>query len=90
MCIRDSKNVNFANDIKPWLGNRAAFAVLSPTDTKKQPPALFALAVTDEAKAREWATSMLARKSSNSDTDVTARSGFLLFTSKKDLSLIHI
>ncbi len=85
---KDLKSVNFANDIKPWLGNRAAFAVLSPTDTKKQPPALFALAVTDEAKAREWATSMLAKKSSNSDTDVTARSGFLLFTSKKDTSTI--
>ena len=85
---KDLKSVNFANDIKPWLGNRAAFAVLSSTDTKKQPPALFALAVTDEAKAKEWATSMLAKKSSNSDTDVTPRSGFLLFTSKKDTSTI--
>lgn len=43
---------NWSNDVEPWLGERAAMAVLPPAADGEDPVALAVLAVTDEGKAR--------------------------------------
>lgn len=85
---KDLKAVNYANDIKPWLGNRAAVALLSTVDAKKRPHVLFAVAVTDEGKAKDWVNSMLTKKSAANEVDLTYRGGFMLFTAKTDTGAI--
>lgn len=79
--------VSYETDIKPWLGSRAAAAVLAQSTAKDKPAVMFALAVTDEAKARESLTSILAKKGVT-DTDVTMKSGYAILTEKGTTSIV--
>ena len=79
--------VSYDTDIKPWLGSRAAAAVLAQSTAKDKPAVMFALAVTDEAKARESLTSILAKKGVT-DTDVTMKSGYAILTEKGTTSIV--
>ncbi|MET7284136.1 DUF3352 domain-containing protein [Kribbella sp. NPDC005582] len=48
----DLKDVDYARDVEPWLGDRVGIAALPATDAKKKEPSLvFALQVKDEKKA---------------------------------------
>ena len=48
--VGGGKSVNFATDIKPWLGNEVAVAFLNTTSSAAG--SLIALAVTDQSRAR--------------------------------------
>lgn len=47
------KDVDYANDIEPWLGDRIGLAILAPRDGGKDPVVVAAVQVKDEAKAKE-------------------------------------
>lgn len=47
------KDVDYANDIDPWLGDRVGLAVLAPRDGEESPMIVAAVQVKDEAKANE-------------------------------------
>ena len=87
---KDLQAVNYTTEVKPWLGSRAAFAGLAPANAKRDVPVIVALAVTDEGKARDWVSAMLTKKQAGSSkpTDVTVRSGYLLFTQRSDTAAV--
>ncbi|MEI2825216.1 MAG: DUF3352 domain-containing protein [Dermatophilaceae bacterium] len=80
-------DVSYENDIKPWLGSRAAAAVLPQATAKDEPVAMFAVAVTDEGRARDSLTSILAKKGVT-NTDVTIKSGYAILTEKSSTSIV--
>lgn len=47
----DLKDIDYTNDIEPWLGDRAGLALLAPTTAGGQPIPVLAVQVKDEAKA---------------------------------------
>lgn len=49
----DLSDVDYAADIEPWLGDRVGLSLLAPEGSAKEPVAVVALAVKDEAKAKE-------------------------------------
>lgn len=49
----DLSDVDYATDIEPWLGDRVGLSLLAPEGSGKEPVAVIALAVKDEAKAKE-------------------------------------
>lgn len=56
--ILDGEDVNYARDIKPWLGDRAAFALLPAPGTDDGFTPLAVLAVTDRDAARAGLTAL--------------------------------
>ncbi len=77
---KDLKGVNYDSEVAPWLGDRAAGALLSG-GTEKNPRVVLAIAVTDEAKGKAGVEALLAKKQPT-DADVTMRSGYALITPK--------
>lgn len=49
----DLADIDYAQDVEPWLGDRAAFAMLAAQGSSTEPVMVAAVAVKDEAKARE-------------------------------------
>lgn len=49
----DLADVDYAQDVEPWLGDRVGLAMLAPSGPAKEPVPVFAVQVKDEAKARE-------------------------------------
>lgn len=84
---KDLSGVDYTTDIKPWLGSRAAVAMLAQANAKGEPVAMVALAVTDEGRARESLASLLSRKRANT-VDVSVRSGYAIFTEKSATSIV--
>lgn len=52
------KDVDYAADIEPWLGDRMGMAVLAPKEKGGDPIPVAAIQVTDEAKANEGMTKL--------------------------------
>jgi hypothetical protein len=74
-----TKDVSYAKDIEPWLGDRLALAVLPPKSEGADPEPLLVVQVKDEAKARAGIAKLSA-----GDTDkpeVTFKDGYALLTS---------
>ena len=53
LLFQDNKNVDYARDVEPWLGQRVGVALLPPEQPGKEPLTLLAVQVTDEDAARE-------------------------------------
>lgn len=73
------KDLSYARDIEPWLGDRIAVAVLPPKSEGADPEPLVVVQVKDEAKARAGIAKLSA-----GDTDkpeVTFKDGYALLTS---------
>ncbi len=49
----DLSDIDYATDIEPWLGDRVGYSLLAPEGSGKEPVAIVAVAVKDEAKAKE-------------------------------------
>lgn len=49
----DLQKIDYARDIEPWLGDRAGVALLPPDKAGAEPVPVVALAVEDEAEAKE-------------------------------------
>ncbi len=47
------KDIDYTNDIEPWLGDRMGLAILAPREGGTEPVVAAAVQVTDEAKANE-------------------------------------
>lgn len=47
------QGLTYDNDLKPWIGNEAAMALLKPYDTEKAPLAVAMIKTKDEAKTRD-------------------------------------
>ncbi|RZT26623.1 uncharacterized protein DUF3352 [Kribbella sp. VKM Ac-2569] len=58
----DLADVDYAKDIKPWLGDRAGFAALPPTEGKDEPVPVVAVQVTDEDAATKGMDKLLANE----------------------------
>src|SRR6476469_2534757 len=74
-----NKDLSYARDIEPWLGDRLAVAVLPPKSEGADPEPLLVVQVKDEAKARAGIAKLSA-----GDTDkpeVTVKEGYALLTS---------
>ena len=74
-----NKDLSYARDIEPWLGDRLAVAVLPPKSEGADPEPLLVVQVKDEAKARAGIAKLSA-----GDTDkpeVTFKDGYALLTS---------
>ncbi len=82
------KKLAYDTDVKPWLGDRAAVALM-PGVTAKKPDLVFALQVTDEGKAKEG-IAKIATTSGADGVDVTARDGFALITPKGSSALADL
>ena len=74
------QGLNYDTDVKSWLGDRAAIAVM-PGGTSAKPNIVLALQVTDEAKAKDG-ISKIATANGQDDVEVTTRDGFALITPK--------
>lgn len=73
---------DFARDIEPWLGQRAGFG-LRPGKTGDEPNLVAVLQTSDEGKAREAVTQLLAcNTDSTGSSDVRTRDGYVLLTPK--------
>lgn len=82
----DLKDIDYRNDIEPWLGERAGIAILPPAQNDKQPPVAIAVQVKDEDKA----TAGLAKLKQTADRtlnklprqglDLTGNRGFGSYT----------
>lgn len=57
----DLSDIDYATDIEPWLGDRAGIALLEPQGSATEPVVVMALAVKDEAKAREGIATLEAK-----------------------------
>ena len=57
----DMSGVDYAADIEPWLGDRVGMSVLAPQGSDKEPVVVMALAVKDEAKAKEGIARLQAK-----------------------------
>ncbi len=82
------KGLSYDTDVKPWLGDRAAFAVM-PGGTPSKPNLVFALQVTDESKAKDG-IGKVATAGGGSDFDVTTKNGFALITPKGGTALADL
>ena len=80
------QELDYATDVKPWLGDRAAVAVM-PGGTSAKPNIVLALQVTDEARARDG-ISKIATATGQDDVEVTTRNGFALITPKGSTSTV--
>jgi hypothetical protein len=82
-----SGNVDYATDIKPWLGDRLAFAVFVDAAGKAQ--TIDILAVTDTTKARAALTKLVASTPSG-DTSATdgVNSDFHAFSIQDDFVIL--
>ncbi len=58
----DLADVDYAKDIKPWLGDRAGFAALPPAEGKDEPVPVVAVQVTDEDAAAKGMDKLLANE----------------------------
>ena len=74
------QGLNYDTDVKPWLGDRAALAVM-PGGTSAKPNIVLALQVTDEARARDG-ISKITTASGQDDVEVTTKDGFAVITRK--------
>lgn len=73
---------DFAKDIAPWLGERAGFG-LRPGKTGDEPNMLVVLQTSDEAKAGDTMTRLMAcNADSTGKSDVRTRDGYVLLTPK--------
>lgn len=83
---------DFQTVIRSWLGDTAAFGVLSLEDLgqgmMQEPPFVFALSITDRAAAEEFVSNALRR--SGADFEVTTESGFTLYEVKGEEGAIAI
>ena len=68
------KDVDYAADVEPWLGDRFGVGLLPGAGAKDRPIAVAVLAVTDEARARE----SLPRITESSDTTCGVRDDFAI------------
>ncbi len=74
------KSVSYQTDVKPWVGDRVALALL-PGGTKDKPNTVLALQVTDEGKARDGIARITSASGKN-ETDLNLRNGYALFSPK--------
>lgn len=72
--------LDYDKDIAPWLGERAGLA-LRPGGTAEMPNAALALQVTDEAKATDTLTRLLAC-SKDEKPDLRMKNGYALITNE--------
>jgi hypothetical protein len=68
------KDLDYATDVAPWLGERFGVGMLPGAGAKDEPIAVLALAVTDEDKAR----AALPQLTGKSDTACGVRDGFAI------------
>ena len=73
------KDLDYATEVAPWLGERFAVGVLPGAGAKEEPIAVMVLAVTDEDKAR----ASLPRLTGKSDTACGVRDGFAICSEDK-------
>ncbi|MGZ4696350.1 MAG: DUF3352 domain-containing protein [Oryzihumus sp.] len=74
-----NKDLSYARDIEPWLGDRLAVAVLPPKSEGADPEPLVVVQVKDEAKARAGIAKLSA--GDNDKPEVTFKDGYALLTS---------
>lgn len=77
---KSMSGIDYATDIEPWLGDRAAAAVLSST-SEKTPDTIVVIATKDEAKAKTSIESILA-KDKDTSSEVVTKDGFALIVPK--------
>ncbi|GAA0615421.1 DUF3352 domain-containing protein [Kribbella sandramycini] len=58
----DLAEVDYAKDVKPWLGDRIGAAVLPTADGQKEPPVVIAVQVKDEKAAAKGMDKLLAKE----------------------------
>ncbi|MFF0271049.1 DUF3352 domain-containing protein [Kribbella sp. NPDC004536] len=58
----DLADVDYAKDIKPWLGDRAGFAALPPAEGKSSPVPIVAVQVKDQDAANKGMDKLLAKE----------------------------
>ncbi|MEU4197555.1 DUF3352 domain-containing protein [Kribbella sp. NPDC026611] len=58
----DLADVDYAKDIKPWLGERAGIAALPPTDGKTKPTVVVAVQVKDQDAANKGLDKLMANE----------------------------
>jgi hypothetical protein len=73
------KDLDYATDVAPWLGERFAVGVLPGAGPKEEPIAVLVLAVTDEDKAK----ASLPQLTGKSDTACGVRDGFAICSEDK-------
>ncbi|MDF2091359.1 DUF3352 domain-containing protein [Knoellia sp. 3-2P3] len=73
------KDLDYATDVAPWLGERFAVGVLPGAGAKEEPITVIVLAVTDEDKAR----ASLPQLTGKSDTACGVRDGFAICSEDK-------
>lgn len=72
------KKFSYDNDIAPWLGDRAGFA-LRPGGTAQEPNGAFALQVTDDDRAKSTLTKLFACDKGE-QPDLRIKGGYALIT----------
>jgi Protein of unknown function (DUF3352) len=86
------KNVNFASDVEPWLGQRVGVAAYSPkafghgTAAQQSPTVVVALQVGDEGKARAGLDRLIAASSASSKPGYVLHDGYALLAQSKPLA----
>ncbi|WP_344222993.1 DUF3352 domain-containing protein, partial [Lapillicoccus jejuensis] len=73
--------LDYRKDVEPWLGDRAAVAVL-PGGSADKPHVVIALETTDQAKAKAGIAEVAAAGGAKEPLDVTARDDYALVTAK--------
>jgi hypothetical protein len=73
----EGTELSYDRDIKPWLGDRAAFAVYAPPSKGADPEAALAVAYTDEAKMTAAMRKMAA---ANDEFGWTTRDGYVVIS----------
>ncbi|MEO7058704.1 MAG: DUF3352 domain-containing protein [Lapillicoccus sp.] len=73
--------LSYTTDVEPWLGDRAALALL-PGGTKDNPNIVIALAVKDDATAKAGIDKIAGTAGGTADLEVTPKDGFALLTPK--------
>ncbi|HEX2706319.1 MAG TPA: DUF3352 domain-containing protein [Candidatus Lustribacter sp.] len=73
------KDIDYAKDVEPWLGDRLAVGVL-PGAAGAEPVAVVAVQVKDEAKAKDGIARLM--KSGDGTAEVTMKDGYALISEK--------
>lgn len=73
--------LDYQRDVEPWLGDRAAVAVL-PGGSADKPRVVIALETTDQAKAKAGIEKVATAGGANEPVDVTTRDDYALVTPK--------
>jgi len=82
-------DMNYEEDVEPWLGDRAGVGVL-PGATTEDLSAVVAVQVTDEAAASSFLERLMASEEGSEEVDYFFRGDYVIFSETSDLEGIKI